>query len=104
MATPIIVEIPHRLGPGEARRRLDQGFSRLAEQIGGPVLGRVDRAWDGDRMTFSVSILGQVITGQLQVLETLVRVEVLLPGFLGSLAAVIQGRLRTEGQALLERK
>ena len=104
MNTPIAVDIPHRLGVAEARRRIDQGFAQLAEQVGGPGLARVTRAWEGDRMTFALAVLGQAITGQLLVTGELVRIEVQLPGFLGALAGGVRDRLRKQGQLLLEKK
>jgi hypothetical protein len=104
MDTPIIVEIPHDLGAAEARRRIDQGFASLAEQVGGPGLVRVERSWLGDRMDFSMGVLGQLITGQLLVMGDLVRIEVHLPSILAAFASAVRGRLKTGGQALLEKK
>jgi hypothetical protein len=104
MSTPITVDIPHQLGVAEARRRIDQGFARLAEQMSGLAVAQVDRAWDGDRMTFSFGALGQLITGQLLVMGDLVRIEVHLPGVLGALAQAIRGRVEKQGRLLLERR
>lgn len=102
MSTPIAVDIPHRLGVAEAKRRIDQGFVQLAEQVGGPGLARVNRAWDGDRMSFSLAMLGQAISGRLLVTGDLVRIEVHLPGFLAALASGMKGRLQKQGQLLLK--
>lgn len=104
MSTPIAVDIPHQLGAPEAKRRIDQGFVRLAEQVGGPGLAQVKSTWDGDRMSFSLGMLGQVICGQLLVTSDMVRIEVHLPAFLGALASSIKGRLHKQGQLLLEKK
>lgn len=104
MSSPITVDIPHQLGGAEARRRIDQGFARLAEQMTGQALAQVDRKWDGDRMAFSFRALGQVIGGNLTVMSDVVRIEVVLPGFLGAMAQAVRGRVETQGRLLLEKK
>ena len=104
MKQPITIDIPHQLGVAEARRRIDQGFDSLLEQISGRGLVRTKRAWDGDWMSFSVSVLGQGVTGQLLVTGDMVRMEVELPGFLSSLASAIQARVQNQGRLLLEKK
>lgn len=104
MNSPITVDIPHQLGVAEARRRIDEGFARLAGQMSGQTLARVDRQWDGDRMSFSFAALGQAITGQLLVMDELVRIELVLPGLLGTLARTIRGRVETQGRLLLGKK
>lgn len=101
---PVTVDIPHQLGAAEARRRIDQGFAQLAEQMGGSGLSQVTRAWAGDRLSFSVGILGQAITGELLVTDDLVRIELLLPGVLGALARAIKGRVERQGLLLLGKK
>lgn len=102
--SPVIVTIPHQLGAAEARRRIDRGFAQLAEQMGGPGLTQVSRTWFGDRMSFSVGMLGQAITGELMVMNDLVRIELRLPGVLGALARAIRGRVETQGRLLLGNK
>jgi hypothetical protein len=104
MNKPICVDIPHQLGAAEARRRIDQGFARLAEQMSGSAVAKVSSLWDGDRMSFSIGALGQVITGQLLVMSDLVRIEVLLPGVLGALAQAVRGRVERQGRLLLDKK
>jgi hypothetical protein len=104
MTRPITVDIPHQLGAQEARRRIDDGFGRLAAEIGGSGFTRLDRSWQGDRMSFSIGALGQLITGRLQVMTHLVRIELELPGFLAALAGTMRGRLQKAGQLLLEKR
>lgn len=103
MGTPIVITIPHALGRAEARRRLEEGFGRLQAQLG-QGLGKIERSWQDDRLSFSARALGQTITGRLDVQDEAVRMEVDLPGFLGAIAERIKGRLRKEGQLLLEKK
>jgi hypothetical protein len=103
MSKPISVTIPHQLGTAEARRRVDQGFADLARHLGGSA-GALDKRWAGDRLDFSLTSLGQSITGHVAVAETAVTVEVLLPGFLAMIAGKVKGTLQKEAQLLLTKK
>src|SRR5215212_4504557 len=103
MSKPITVTIPHQLGRIEARRRLEQGFGRIREQISGRAVD-VEESWQGDRLSFRAGVLGQSITGHLDVMDDSVRVEVDLPWFLASIAEKMKGRLQHEGQLLLSNK
>lgn len=103
MTKPITVEIPHQLGVAEAKRRLETGFGDFSRHIGG-VAGALNRTWEGDRLSFSLQAIGQQVTGFIDVRDTELRIEVLLPGVLGMIAGKIRGRLKKEGQILLEKK
>jgi len=103
MSKPISVTIPHQLGRAEARRRVDEGFADLARHLGGSA-GALEKAWDGDRLSFSLASFGQSIHGHVAVADTAVTVEVLLPGFLAMIAGKVRGTLQREGQLLLTRK
>ena len=104
MSKTITVSIPHDLGKAEARRRIEEGFGKLGAQMGGEGLMSVTRAWEGDRLSFAAKVLGQGITGRLDVQDKLVRMEVDLPNVLGMIANKIKGRLQKEGHLLLEKK
>lgn len=103
MSKPVSVNIPHKLGRTEARRRIDEGFADLSRHLGGSV-GALDKQWDGDRLNFSLTSMGQSITGQVAVMEAAVTVEVLLPGFLAVIAGKVKGTLQKEGQLLLTKR
>ena len=103
MSKPVTVTIAHQLGRAEARRRVDEGFADLARHLGGTV-GALDKHWDGDRLSFALTTMGQSITGHVAVADADVTIEVVLPGFLAMIAAKVQGTLRKEGQLLLTRK
>jgi hypothetical protein len=103
MARPISVTIPHQLGRAEARRRVDEGFFDLSRHLGAAA-GALDRRWDGDRLDFSLAVMGQAVAGHVAVAEAYVTVEVVLPGLLALVAGRVQGTLREEGQLLLTRK
>ena len=101
MNKAITVSIPHQLGRAEARRRIEDGFGDFSRHLGG---GGLTKSWTGDRLDFSLQAMGQAITGFLDVADDVVRVEVLLPGFLAMLAGKVKGTLQKEGQLLLEKK
>lgn len=99
MAEPLVVSIPHRLGRDEAVRRLKTGLGRAAASI--PVMQIEEERWSGDCMNFRIRALGQIATGQVDVAEDHVRVEVVLPWLLQRFAEMAQGAIRKRGQLLL---
>ncbi|HEY2356651.1 MAG TPA: polyhydroxyalkanoic acid system family protein [Phenylobacterium sp.] len=103
MAQPISVTIPHQLGRAEARKRIDEGFGDLSRHLGGSA-GALEKSWEGDRLSFSLTSFGQSITGYVAVADTAVTVEVLLPGFLAMIAGKVKGTLQKEGQLLLTKR
>ena len=102
MAKPVVVTIPHELGKDEARKRIEEGVGRLTHQFGEGV--KLAKAWEGDRLSFSAKVVGQAVAGRLDVLEDAVRMEVDLPPFFAMMADKIKGRLKKEGQLMLEKK
>jgi len=107
MARPVAVTIPHSLGKAEARRRIEEGFGRMRQQMtggmGAMMLSFQDR-WEGDRLHFDGGGLGQKMSGRLDVRDDAVAIEIDLPEILAAIADKITGRLKTEGQKLLEKK
>lgn len=102
MSAPLVVSIPHRLGREEAIRRLRAGLSRAAVSV--PVMKVDHEHWDGDRMMFRVRALGQVASGQVDVADDHVVVEVRLPWLLQKFADVAQRAIKDRGHLLLEKK
>lgn len=103
MSKVITVTIPHELGRAEARRRIDDGFASLTQHMGAAA-GVLSKTWTGDRLSFGLSALGQRISGTIDVEDAAVRLEVLLPNLLAMMADKMKGRLKKEGQLLLEKK
>jgi putative polyhydroxyalkanoate system protein len=103
VATPISISIPHQLGRVEARRRIETGFAKIVGQLPGSV-GNYSQRWDGDRLTFSASGLGQTVSGAINVLDAAVTMELELPGVLGLIASGLKGRIQKAGQLLLTNK
>jgi hypothetical protein len=109
MARPVSVTIPHSLGKDEARRRIEEGFGKMRQQMAswlgpmGTMLSFQDR-WEGDRLNFEGGAMGQKITGRLDVKPDSVEIQLDLPEMLASLADKLIGKLKNEGQKLLEKK
>ena len=102
MTTPIQVDLPHKLGAAEAKRRIDGGIGRLKDFIPGGA--EVRSAWTDDRLGLQVNAMGQEVNAQLDVRDTYVRVELLLPPALAFFGPIIESALRHKGEDLLEDK
>ena len=100
MAQPLVVDLPHRLGKEEARRRIANNVHRLSEHI--PGAAQVDSGWSDDQLNLNVQAMGQGVTALIDVEETKVRLKVVLPGMLGMFAGPIQAMLQSKGNLLLE--
>ncbi len=103
MSEPLIVIIPHRLGKDEALRRIKDGVARAKGEFA--YLMRIDSdVWEGDRLTFAASALGQRAHGVIDVYEAAVRLEVTLPWLLAQFARAVQRVVGQRGQLLLDKK
>jgi Putative polyhydroxyalkanoic acid system protein (PHA_gran_rgn) len=99
MSAPLVVSIPHRLGREEAVRRLKTGLGRAAASI--PVIQVEEERWSGDTLAFRIRALGQIATGQVDVADDHVKIEVVLPWLLQRFAEMAQATIRKRGQLLL---
>jgi hypothetical protein len=102
MSQPLVVSIPHRLGREEAVRRIKGGLSRAATSV--PMLAVDEERWEGERMFFRVRAIGQAASGQIDVADDHVRLEVTLPLLLQRFAQMAQAVIRERGQLLLTKK
>lgn len=100
MSAPVQVDLPHKLGAAEAKRRIDGGIGRLRDLIPGGA--EVRSAWTGDRLGLQVTAMGQEVNAQLDVRDTLVHVELLLPPALAFFGQAIEAALKRKGADLLE--
>ena len=100
MASPIVVDLPHKLGAAEAKSRIQNGIGGLAAHL--PGAAQVEQGWSGDRMDLKVTAMGQVVSAGIDVRETIVRVEVMLPGILSFFGQQVEAMLRRHGTELLE--
>jgi putative polyhydroxyalkanoate system protein len=102
MDRPIEVDLPHKLGKDEARRRIAANMHKLQEHIPGGADVRSD--WVGDRLDMDVAAMGQTVSASIDVGEQVVRLRVRLPGMLAMFAGPIQAALQRKGELLLEDK
>ena len=102
MSAPLVVSIPHRLGREEAVRRIKGGLGRAAASV--PLLQVDEETWTGDHMVFRVRALGQAASGNIDVAEDHVRVEVMLPLLLQRFAQAVQSVVRDRGTMMLTKK
>ena len=101
MQQPIQVDLPHKLGRDEARRRIANNIHKLKDHIPGGA-SHVDSNWMGDELHLAISALGQAVEANIAVEDTRVRVRVMLPGMLAMFAGPIQAMLQKKGDILLE--
>src|SRR4051794_5485848 len=97
----LTVSIPHRLGREEARRRIQDHLGTMRNQQGA-VATLVQEVWAGDKLTFTVSAMGQQISGHATIEDSAVQVEVALPWLLKLLAGTVKQRIEEKGRLLLE--
>ena len=104
MGRLITATIPHKLGKGEARRRIASGFSSAQERnrTGLGAFFSIREHWEGDRLHFEATGLGQRISGRLDVLTDRVEIQVDLPDLLAAAAERLLGSLSAKAQRLLE--
>lgn len=60
-----------------------------------------EERWSGDTLAFRIRALGQIATGQVDVADDHVKVEVVLPWLLHRFAEMAQATIRKRGQSLL---
>jgi hypothetical protein len=96
----LTLNIPHRLTQEEARGRIQGAVGQFRSQFSGNVAALEER-WQENHMDFSLQVLGQRVTGQVDVEPHQVRLEVDLPWLLAALADSIRPRLEQEGRRLL---
>lgn len=100
MQRPIDVDLPHKLGRDEARRRLATNIHKLKDHIPGGAT-HVDSSWVGDRLNLNVHAMGQSVEAQIDVEDAKVHCRLQLPGMLSLFAAPIEAMLKAKGSDLL---
>ena len=92
---------PSRQGRGAAPHK--DGVTRAKAEF--HYLLRVDNdVWDGDRLSFAASALGQRAHGFIDVYDGAVRLELMLPWLLARFAHAVRRVVGQRGQLLLEKK
>lgn len=96
---PIHVDLPHKLGRDEARKRIADNIHKLAGFIPGGA--GVTHQWQGDQLSMAITAMGQTVDARLEVEDAVIRCHVALPGLLGMMARPIEAALRAKGGDLL---
>jgi hypothetical protein len=99
MGQPIDVDLPHKLGKDEARRRIANNIHKLHEHLPGG--GNVTSSWEGDTLNLSVAAMGDAIEAKLTVYADRVHCHFDLPGLLGMFAQPIAAMLKAKGSDIL---
>ena len=100
MQRPIDVDLPHKLGREEARRRIADNIHKLRDHIPGGA-SHVESSWEGDRLTLNIQAMGQAAEALIDVEEAKVHCRIQLPGMLALFAAPIEAMLKAKGGDLL---
>jgi Putative polyhydroxyalkanoic acid system protein (PHA_gran_rgn) len=100
MPQSFTLNVNHSLGAEVARQRIESGIAQFRNTLGSQ-LSVLEETWINNHLDFRVGFMGQMATGILDVGDTVVRLEVLLPGLLGFFANKVQSLVRKKGQLLL---
>jgi Putative polyhydroxyalkanoic acid system protein (PHA_gran_rgn) len=103
LSKPLVVSIPHRVGREEAARRIKSGLAAARANYSA-LLTIHEETWNGDRLAFNISALGQSAVGLIDVADDHVRLEVMLPWLLAKVAEKVTPAIRKEGTLMLEKK
>ena len=96
----ITLSVPHQLSKDDARTRIQNTLAGLKSQHAAK-LAQVQETWTGDHMEFRLAVMGQSVTGRVDVRDKAVDLALDLPLFLAMFAEKIRGDVQREGTKLL---
>ena len=96
----LTASIPHQLTRAEAKRRIQDGLSEMRRQQAA-MLGGLRETWHGDAMVLDGAVMGQHVSGRIDVRDREVFVEVAVPALLSALAAALTPMIEQHGRRLL---
>ncbi len=99
----ISLSIPHRLSSDEARSRIQSTLSGLKNEHSAR-LAQIDERWSGNHMDFRLAVMGQSVTGRVDIRDSTVDLAIDLPWILAVFAEKIRAQVQREGTKLLEKK
>lgn len=103
MARPVTITISHELGRAGAANRLRSGIDTIRHRLGMVRMQLVEESWEGDSLRFGVAALGQTVNGRVDVEDSLVRIEVMLPWMLAVFAEKLKIGVEKQGRVLLDK-
>jgi len=102
MSNPLTVDLPHKLGAEEARRRIERNVGKLSDHIPGGA--QVGSRWTGNRLDLDIGAMGQQVAAQIDIQESIVRLTVTLPPALAFFGGMLEPLIRRQGAQMLEDK
>ena len=100
MSRQITLSFPHNLSEAEVKSRLSSAIADVKRKHP-TVMGGATESWTGNRMDFRFAVMGQSVTGDVQIDPKMVHLHVDLPTVLAMLAERIKPQLESEGRKLL---
>ncbi len=97
---PFVVTLPHRLGKAEATRRIKAGIESARTRYGAQ-LKVSEEKWNGDRLSFRAAVLGQTVTGTIDVADDSAQAAVRLSWFWGHMLKPAEELVQKEGAEIL---
>jgi len=96
------VALPHNLDRAEVRRRLSENSHKIAGHIPGG-MADVTTSWPGDDlMQMNITAMGQTVSGQIEVEDHQVVINMDLPAALSFFKPMIEQAVRSNGPKLLK--
>ncbi len=95
------VSIPHEFEKEEVRRRLKGSSHKIADQIPGG-MAQVTTDWPSeDCMTMQIAMMGQHLSGLVEIAERQVIFSIDLPPALSFVEPIVESTIRQKGEKLL---
>jgi len=103
MAKTISLTIPHKLTQSEVRSRIEKGIADAQRDHAGK-FSRLEHSWKENHLDFDIGVLGQSVTGAIDVNPADVVVHINLPWMLAAFADKIRPQIRAQADKLLAEK
>lgn len=94
MSKSIVITVPHALGKDEAQRRIALEIDQLKSAYGDK-LTESEINWTGDVAMVRIVAVAQEVKAQIDVAAESVRLEIILPWLLASIAGKIEALITT---------
>ena len=103
MARSISLTIPHKLTQAEVRSRIQKGITDAQRDHAGK-FSKLEHNWKENHLKFNVGVLGQTITGAVDVNPSDVVVNIDLPWMLAAFADKIRPQIKAQADKMLAEK
>jgi hypothetical protein len=100
MARTISLTIPHRLTQDEVRSRIARGIADAQRDHAGKFT-KLEHKWKENHLDFDVGVLGQSVTGAVDVNPSDVVVNINLPWMLAAFADKIRPQIKAQADKML---